>query len=92
MTEAAGRKTYFTADEVIAVKNAMKSISNVGFNIASYQSNDPQMKAFFDKAKLWRVIKVLIQQLYITRLASGKMFLNDLEGNEYRLVMKKKGE
>ena len=92
MTEEIAKKKYFTDEEVAAVKNAMKSISDVGFSVKSYQTNDPQMKAFFDKAKLWRVVKTIIQQVYITRLASGKMFLNDPDGNEYKLVMRKKGE
>jgi hypothetical protein len=85
-------KGYFTQEEVATVKKAMMALSNVGFNVKSYQTSDPQMKAFFDKAKLWRVVKTIIQELYIARLASGKMFLRDPDGNEYRIVMKKKGE
>jgi hypothetical protein len=91
MTEKA-KQNYFTEEEVNAVKKAMKTLSGVGFSVPSYQTNDPQMKVFFDKAKLWRVIKTIIQELYIKRLGEGKMFLNDPEGNEYRIIMKKKGE
>jgi hypothetical protein len=92
MTEESGKQDYFTTEELKSIGKSMGAISSVGFSITSYQTSYPQMKAFFNKAKLWRVIKTIIQELYITRLASGKMFLKDMDGNEYRVVMKKKGE
>jgi len=79
---------YFTPEEVKEINKAMGEISGIGFSISSYKSTDPQMKAFFNKAKLWRVIKTIISNLYIKRLSDGKMFLKDTDGNEYRVTRK----
>ena len=79
---------YFTPEEVKEISKAMGEISGIGFSISSYKSTDPQMKAFFNKAKLWRVIKTIISNLYIKRLSDGKMFLKDTDGNEYRVTRK----
>jgi hypothetical protein len=81
-----GEAGYFTKAEIASVKLAMSHVSGVGININSYVSSDPQLKTFFDKAKLWRVVKNIISALYIERLAAGKMFLKDDEGNEYKVV------
>jgi hypothetical protein len=66
-----GEAGYFTKAEIASVKLAMSHVSGVGI---------------FDKAKLWRVVKNIISALYIERLAAGKMFLKDDEGNEYKVV------
>ena len=81
---------YFTPEEVKEINKAMGEISGVGFSVRSYKSADLQMKAFFNKAKLWRVIKTIISSLYIKRLSDGKMFLKDTDGNEYRVIRREK--
>ena len=86
MAKTEVKKDWFTLQEILEIKSALKGISGLGVNIGSYSTSNEQMKAFFDKAKVWRVIKTIIQTLYIKRLADGKMFLTDTDGNEYRVV------
>lgn len=86
MAKTEMKKDWFTLQEILEIKSALKGISGLGVNIGSYSTSNEQMKAFFDKAKVWRVIKTIIQTLYIKRLADGKMFLTDTDGNEYRVV------
>ena len=75
----------FTQDEINSVKDALEDVSDVGIRIKSRQAGD-QEKAFFDKAKLWRVIKQVIMALYIQKLVSGDLLLIDTDGNEYKVV------
>jgi len=77
---------YFTKDELAAVREALNGVSKVGIIIDSYPTDDEQKQAFFDKAKLWRVIERIISALYIKRLSEGKMFLHDSLGSEYMVV------
>jgi hypothetical protein len=86
MATTEAKKDWFTPLEIQNIKVALREISKIGINIGSYSTSNEQMKAFFDKAKVWRVIKIIIQTLYIQRLASGKMFLTDTDGNEYKVV------
>lgn len=87
---------YFTKQEIQEVRVALRNISGVGINIESYDSlirsisPDEQQKTFFDKAKLWQVIKEIISVLYIERLAGKEMFLHDREDNEYWVIPKTK--
>jgi len=81
---------YFTREDIKEIEKALSGVSKVGINISSYDSPDPQERAFFNKAKLWRVIERIISGLYIERLAEKKMFLRDKEGDEYVVV--KRGE
>ncbi len=83
-------KEFFTDQEIQDVKAAMKSISNVGIVVDSKSADDEQMDTFFDKAKLWHVIKEIISVLYIERLADKKMFLHDKKGDEYWVIPKTK--
>ena len=76
---------YFTQQEINDVRMALRDVSGVGINVDSHPG-DEQRSAFFDKAKLWRVIERIISVLYIQRLSEGKMFLRDKDGDEYRVV------
>lgn len=76
---------YFTKEEVRAVKDALADVSGAGIKVQNYMSEDEQIGTFFDKAKLWRVIKQVISVLYIERLAAGQMFLVDANGDEYQV-------
>ena len=81
---------YFTKAEVAAVKEALKSISGADINVRSKNVNNEQMRTFFDKAKLWRVIKEIISAVYIKRLVDKEMFLCDTGGDEYWVIKKRK--
>jgi len=76
---------FFTKEEIKEVKVALDAISNIGIDI-DYGSKDEQRNAFFDKAKLWRVIEQIVSVLYIDRLVEGKMFLHNKNGDEYLVV------
>ncbi len=80
---------YFTEQEIREIRTAMKDVSNVGIDIKTYDACIPsieQQKEFFDKAKLWQVIKRIISVLYIKRLSKGEMFLQNGDGNKYRVI------
>ncbi|MFH1627855.1 MAG: hypothetical protein ABIE47_03935 [Pseudomonadota bacterium] len=79
---------YFTSAEIKKIKTALSGVSKVGINIESYDSVDEQRQAFFNKAKLWRVIERIISALYIERLAEREMFLHDNDGNDYVVIRK----
>jgi hypothetical protein len=80
---------YFTKEEVQEVKEAMKNISGVGIVVDSKSADDEQMDTFFDKAKLWRVVREIISVLYIKRLAAKEMFLHDENDDEYWVIKKR---
>ncbi len=77
---------FFTDSEIIDISAALKDVTGAGIDVKSYTSADPQKRAFYDKAKLWRVIDRVVSACYIQRLAEGKMFLHDKKGDEYRVV------
>ncbi len=81
---------YFTSQEIREVSKSLNLLEKVGIVIASH-SGDEQEATFFDKAKVWRVIKEVIATLYIEKLSSGKLLLTDRDGNEYRVEKASKG-
>jgi len=83
---------YFSKEEIAAVKKALSDISGVSIDLYSYKTQDEQLRTFFDKAKLWRVIERIISALYIRRLLERKMFLHDSEGNDCLVVTREEWE
>ena len=83
---------YFSKEEIAAVKKALSDISGVSIDLHSYKTQDEQLRTFFDKAKLWRVIERIISALYIRRLLERKMFLHDSEGNDCLVVTREEWE
>ena len=77
---------FFSKSEIADVSVALKDVTGAGIQVDRYPSGDPQRQTFFDKAKLWRVLDRVISVLYLSRLAEGKMFLHDTDGDEYRVT------
>jgi hypothetical protein len=76
-----------TREEMANVAGSLAEISRVSFfKVDSYPDRDEKRRAFFDKAKLWHVIKDIISVLYIEKLAKGELVLKDEDGNEYKVV------
>lgn len=79
---------YFTKEKIKAVRNALKSISSVRIMVDSKKSDDEQMRTFFDRAKLWHVIKNIVSVLYIEKLEKKELFFCNETGEEYWVIKK----
>jgi len=77
---------YFTKEELSAVKEALKGIAKVGIHVKSSTDEDNQRKVFFDKARLWNVIKKIITTLYMDGLIEGQKFLVDNRGEKWTVT------
>ena len=74
------------------LKQAIENMQGAGFHFPSYwREGDPQRAAFFGMAKLWRVIRTVVTELYMDGLINGVIFLEDRDGNKYsvRLMHKR---
>lgn len=72
---------YFTQKERDDLLTSLKDLSNVDIFIKDRDKGNPlhmfvqlpDRAAFFGKAKLWHVVKVIIQTLFLDDLINGKL-------------------
>lgn len=94
-------KGFFSSQQLQDIETAIGMIEGVGINIPVFHKTfrdnsygekeelDIQYRSFKTLAKLWHVVKEIIQIAYMDKLISGKLTLKDRQGNEYRLVLSK---
>ncbi|MDO9527629.1 MAG: hypothetical protein Q7J27_00545, partial [Syntrophales bacterium] len=56
---------YFTKEQMLAVEKALARIATVGVDVVTHSDADRQRRVFFNKARLWGVVKQIISVLYI---------------------------
>ncbi|MDO9530379.1 MAG: hypothetical protein Q7J27_14645, partial [Syntrophales bacterium] len=64
---------------------ALARIATVGVDVVTHSDADRQRRVFFNKARLWGVVKQIISVLYIDGLVEGKKFFVDSKGDKYTL-------
>jgi len=83
---------FFTKKEMTNVEKALDELATVGIQVEEYSDTDRQRRVFFDKARLWHVIKNIVQVLYLEKLIQGEHFFVDEDGNKYVLIEAKEAE
>ena len=82
---------YFTPEERAKLLSAIKELSDLGITILDRDTKHPLPKqgeltdrsAFFAKAKLWRVVKEIVREVFLQQLIDKKIFFSDGNGTSY---------
>ena len=64
---------YFTKAEKDEIFEALQDIGDIGIKIYPYEKHcETQREAFFGKAKLWNVIRTLLDKMFFDALLNTK--------------------
>jgi hypothetical protein len=92
-------KAFFSFQQMRDIEEAIFRMEDVGIYIKAFRAlekplfsggkgkADDQYRSFMGLGKLWRVVRTVISIAYIDKLIAGQLFLQDRQGNTYKLVL-----
>jgi hypothetical protein len=79
------KQPFFSDDKIKEVQNCLKLVKDIGVHIYPTRDN-AQRATFFDQAKLWHIVKVIIYKLFIDKLINHELVFNCADGKKYWLT------
>jgi len=84
---------FFSDKELRDIVHCMKEMEGIGITVQTFykemEGDDKQKKYFMGLARLWRVVRNIIEIAFIEKLKDGKLTLIDRQGDEWGVKLVK---